>query len=187
MLSVCSKPGSQWVSDRTGATEFKFAARNLTEEIAKQQKLEKIGLFKKVPEPDFITAWELSQGMFKLEILSNASNRLTLHIASFREYDCVFNVANRPSFESHLHSFFQDSQNAVDDPPWYALRNIVYANGKRNILRSTTEMSFKEIHIEAWPYFENALSVHTDLLYSSNSIFAVHALLAMVCFSPKIF
>ena len=69
----------------------------------------------------------------------------------------------------------------MDDPAWYALRNIVYAAGKRQILSNAAEQhSFSAIQDQCWPYFENAMSVYTDILFSRVTIMGVQALITMV-------
>jgi hypothetical protein len=41
-------------------------------------------------------------------------------------------------------------------------------------------MTFSEAQGQAWQYFENALSVHTELLYTPTGLSAVQALALMV-------
>lgn len=41
-------------------------------------------------------------------------------------------------------------------------------------------MDFNEVHSSAFPYFANALAVHTEMIHYKSSITAVQALAAMV-------
>jgi hypothetical protein len=67
------------------------------------------------------------------------------------------------------------------DPGWYALRNTVYAIGSRLALISEPlPASYLAARDTSWGYFENALSVHTELLYVRSDSTAVEALLLMV-------
>lgn len=66
------------------------------------------------------------------------------------------------------------------DPTWYALRNVVYAAGCRIYRSDSPAANFSEVQKEAWGYFSNALSVHSDLLLTKPTLRSVRALLAMV-------
>ncbi|RVX72409.1 hypothetical protein B0A52_03597 [Exophiala mesophila] len=83
-----------------------------------------------------------------------------------RSVDSLFEVIHRPEFEHHLRSHLSNRL-YDDDPAWLALRNTVFVS----------------IQQEAWHFFSNALSVHSDLLLRSPSIRAVRALLAMALFA----
>jgi hypothetical protein len=91
----------------------------------------------------------------------------------------MFEIIYRPEFEWHLRGRLEHNHQN-DDPAWYALRNAIYATGCRLYHSSNNTASFSNIHGEAWTYFSNALSVHSELLLRSPSIRAVRALLAMV-------
>lgn len=67
-----------------------------------------------------------------------------------------------------------------DDASWYALRNAVYATGCRTHLANQKSVSWAQAQAQSWPYFENALSVHVELLYTPTGLTAVRALAAMV-------
>lgn len=70
---------------------------------------------------------------------------------------------------------------ASSDLGWYALRNIVYAIGSRLVLaEDTLPSSYGVARDTSWAYFENALSVHVELLYMRTDSSAVEALLLMV-------
>jgi hypothetical protein len=58
---------------------------------------------------------------------------------------------------------------------------FVYASGCRIALSKQSPLiPFAEAQERAWQFFENALSVHTELLYCATSLVAVQALTAMV-------
>jgi hypothetical protein len=88
---------------------------------------------------------------------------------------------SKEHFEARLSYHFAQKDVVDDDPAWYALRNTVYASGYR-LSSSNMPYSnmFGQIQVQAWRYFEKALSVHTELLYGSTGLMAVQALIAMV-------
>lgn len=93
----------------------------------------------------------------------------------------MFRVINRPVFEARLRGTFNKDETSVDDPAWYALRNTVYAAGKRQLLNnSPAQLSFSHIQSKCWPYFENAMAVYSEILFSRVEILGVQALIAMV-------
>jgi hypothetical protein len=96
-------------------------------------------------------------------------------------FDAVFGVVYRPEFEARLRAHFEGNVPRDDDPAWYALRNTVYTSGCRQFLANTHSTTFVDAQAQAWRYFENALDVHTELLYSPTGLLAVQALAAMVC------
>lgn len=90
-------------------------------------------------------------------------------------------MVDRPTFESRLHSYLERKTTSHDDLAWFALRYTVYASGCRIILSKLSPSTpFAEAQERAWQFFENALSVHTELLYCTSSLLAVQALAAMV-------
>ncbi len=94
-------------------------------------------------------------------------------------FEAFYGVVYRTEFEARLAEHFE-SGGAQDDPSWYALRNVVYATGCRTFLAQQKSMPWKEAQDRSWPYFENALSVYVELLYTPTGLFAVRALAAMV-------
>ena len=88
-------------------------------------------------------------------------------------------IVHRPSFEGRLRAHLACAAGDAD-PAWNALRNIVYATGCRIELSKTK--SIRDANQAAWGWFENALSVHTELLYFRTSITGVQALTLMVIF-----
>lgn len=100
--------------------------------------------------------------------------------AYFEEcYYSVFGIVHRPDFESRLRAQFSKFPGFEDDPSWFALRNTVYASGCRIVLAKDLSVSFTEAQARAWRFFENALSVHTELLYTPTGLTAVQALALM--------
>ncbi len=93
--------------------------------------------------------------------------------------DAALGIVHRPWFESRLRARFAGAADDAD-PAWNALRNIVYATGCRIELSKTR--SIRDANQAAWGWFENALSVHTELLYFRTSITGVKALTLMVSF-----
>lgn len=93
--------------------------------------------------------------------------------------DSLFGAVCPLEFKAQLRAHLDKPQHR-EDPVWYAVRNTVYASGCRLHRSANHAANFSAIQDEAWGYFSNALSVHSELLLSSPSIGAVRALLAMV-------
>ncbi|KIX06974.1 uncharacterized protein Z518_04950 [Rhinocladiella mackenziei CBS 650.93] len=163
-LSVCSPSGLAWVQQRAGADDFASIAADLTAAWAKQLKLERDEPTLRSPEPGAELAWRYSHAYFE------------------RSVDSLFEVVYRPEFEWHLRGHLENTYRN-DDPAWYALRNAVYASGCRLYHSANHAACFTRIQDEAWRYFSNALSVHSELLLRSPSQRAVRALLAMALFA----
>lgn len=86
---------------------------------------------------------------------------------------------NRQWFETQLRTHFsRTTDDDDDDSAWYAIRNTIYASGCRIELSRTK--SFREATQTSWRYFENAMSVHTNLIYFKTSLISVQAVLLMV-------
>lgn len=66
-----------------------------------------------------------------------------------------------------------------DDPSYYALRNIIWATGSR-VVHAKTANSFSETWRTAWGWFENALSVHTEIIFLGSFMTVVQVLILMV-------
>ena len=88
----------------------------------------------------------------------------------------AFGVVERPWFEFRLRAHFHGTMS--DDKAFYALRNVIWAYGCRIMLSKTA--SFHEASQASWALFENALSVHTEILFVRASMVAVQALILMV-------
>lgn len=92
------------------------------------------------------------------------------------------NFIHRETFEVRLRAHLADGgTNDAGDLAWYALRNVVYACGSRIAhYREGQATSWLEAQRQGWRYFQNAFSVHSDLVYSWSSVVAVQALFLMV-------
>ncbi|KAI1616602.1 fungal-specific transcription factor domain-containing protein [Exophiala viscosa] len=163
-LSICSKPGIQWVASKSGSSTFNHSAKKFTTYITSRLKIEKMLSRERKPEPDQETAWRFTRAFFE-EALESA-----------------LGIVHRPWFEMQLKSHFNGTISDAD-PAWYALRNVVYAFGCRIELSKCS--SFKEATQSAWDWFENALSVHTEVLYFRTSIVGVQALTLMAYFTQN--
>ncbi|KIW27762.1 uncharacterized protein PV07_07470 [Cladophialophora immunda] len=164
-LSICSRPGIQWVASKTGNSSFNTSARTFTTYITGRLKIEKMLSKERKPEPDQEIAWRYTRAFFE-EALESA-----------------LGIVHRPWFETQLKGYFEGAVTDTD-PAWYALRNAVYASGCRIELSKCS--SFQEANQSAWGYFENALSVHTEMLYFRTSIVGVQALTLMAYFTQNI-
>jgi hypothetical protein len=108
--------------------------------------------------------------------------------AYFEEsFESVYGVIHRPEFEARLRFHFEQKVPFDDDVAWYALRNTVYAGGCRVVLSRSCSTSFVDAQAQAWRYFQNALAVYSDLLFTPTALSAVQALAAMVSSLPLTF
>jgi hypothetical protein len=164
-LSICSKPGIQWVVDKTGSSDFISIARSFSREVTRPLKLGRKISSERVSEPDQETAWKYARAYFE------------------KTPEATFNIIVRSSFETRLRNFFQsgDMSGQDEDAAWYALRNTIYAFGCRSDLgKGSYANTFQEAQAGGWRYFENALSRHSELMFCRTGLMAVEALVAMV-------
>ncbi|OQU99364.1 Fungal specific transcription factor domain-containing protein [Cladophialophora immunda] len=170
-LSICSEPAVDWVSHHIGASNFRTLALRLTTDVMRSEKLERTVQSERTPEPDSQTAWKWTTAFFEQGL------------------DAIFGCIHRPAFEQKLRAQFESKQpsGSGQDAAWYALRNTIYAAGCRITLSEGAYPSaFLEARTQAWRYFENALSVHTDLIYGRSGITAIQALLVMAFFAEAL-
>ncbi|KAH7351463.1 fungal-specific transcription factor domain-containing protein [Pyrenochaeta sp. MPI-SDFR-AT-0127] len=160
-LSICSSPAIRWISQVASTPEFASSASTFSLDTTRTLKMDKKMSSNREHEPDHDTA----------RIYMNAYFQQSL--------ESVFAVINRGQFETRLDSFFASGQKN-DDAEWYALRNAVYASGCKVYLAQQCQTdSFDLSQAESWKYFENALSVHTELVYMRSGLMAIQALVTM--------
>ncbi|OAL34609.1 hypothetical protein AYO20_06026 [Fonsecaea nubica] len=170
-LSICSEPAVDWVSHHIGAPDFRTLALRLTADVMRSEKLERAVQSERTPEPDFQTARKWTTAFFDQGL------------------DAIFGCIHRQAFEQKLRAQYESKlpSGPAQDAAWYALRNTVYAAGCRITLSEGAYPSaFFEARTQAWRYFENALSVHTDLVYGRSGITAIQALLSMAFFAEAL-
>ena len=181
-LSICSEPGLQWVVKQTGRSEFRNYAKALAESWTKRLKVSSNRNMQRATEPDREIAWKYSTGNAPTVFLSpraQANQIMRLPAYFDQSYHASFGIVNRSAFEDHLVQHFNGE--LPDDPSWYALRSVVYASGCLETMSKDPSVSFREAHKHAWELFENAMSVHTELLITPTGLTAVQALTVMVC------
>lgn len=138
-------------------------ARKVTYDISRQLKIEPGISLRRESEPEEALAWQYVKAYFE------------------ETRDVAFGILSRPVFESRLRTHFENSPTTPElDASWYALRNVVYATGCRKAMARELPGPFLVGQGYGWQYFQNAPSVHTDLLYSRSSFMAVQALAIMV-------
>lgn len=100
----------------------------------------------------------------------------------------MFGVLDQAEFETRLGAHFQGVPSVyplstlAQDKAWYALRNTVYALGCRvSLSQEAGPDGFAESRTRSWQYFENALAVHTDIIYGRAEVTSIRALILMVC------
>ncbi|EXJ68312.1 uncharacterized protein A1O5_08927 [Cladophialophora psammophila CBS 110553] len=164
-LSICSKPGVQWVMEKVGNSSFQDAASAFTEDITRRLKIDIDISGERHPDPSPETAWAYTRAYF------DEAN------------EAVFGIVHRPWLESKLQAHLANPS-GDDDPVWYALRNAIFATGCRIVL-SRTE-SFSKAKREAWRYFQNALSMNVQLLYLRTSLMSVQAMTIMTAYTGSI-
>lgn len=142
---------------------FAKMAQKLTFDICRGLKLEGPLSSTREQEPVEETAWKYVNAYFA------------------DDPDAYYGIVQRPIFENRLRIYFRPGISSTKDADceWYALRNAIYALGSRALYVS--EGSTTTVHYtRSWGYFQNALSVQNNLLYSRTSIMAVQALMMMV-------
>jgi hypothetical protein len=97
-----------------------------------------------------------------------------------QSHDRICGVVYRPDFEARLRQHFENGCPINEDAAWYALRNAVYAEGCRSAGCKESGQNFSKIQAEAARYFENAVSVLTELLFTQSDLMAVQAVVVMV-------
>ncbi|KAH7013830.1 fungal-specific transcription factor domain-containing protein [Ilyonectria destructans] len=161
-LSICTFPAAEWISRQVGKPEFVASARLLSKEVMQGERLDRVISPERAPEPDIVTASKWTKAYF--------DNCL----------DAVFEITDRREFENRLSAHFKGDPNSTSNKSWYALRNIIYASGCRfSLSEASSRTAFTESRTQSWKYFENALSVHTDLLYVNTDLTSIQALLLM--------
>lgn len=113
------------------------------------------------------------------------SNQLNILAAYFnRTAEALLGLIDRTTFEHRLRAHFESQDpSSRQDTAWYALRNTVYATGCRITAADGAHLAAStEAHGQAWQYFQNALSVHTDLVCVRSGTSAIEALAVMVSF-----
>lgn len=91
-----------------------------------------------------------------------------------------FGVVHRPDFENALRASFRGDSTGDDSIAWYALRQTVLAAGCRIYMSRDPSKTFEDVQNEAWRYFQEALSVLNELIFTPTGLLAVRALVAMV-------
>jgi hypothetical protein len=168
------------VTEKTGVPDFARSARSLSLGWTRHLKLGNNMNRERAPEADSTTAWRFAKGEKQQYSDPDPSQLISIKpVAYFEEcYDTIFGLVYRPAFESRLRQHLED--NFPDDPAWYAIRHVVYASGCRILLSKDPSITFMQVQQEAWKYFENSLSVHTELLCFPSGLPAVQALTLMV-------
>ncbi|KAJ5359041.1 fungal-specific transcription factor domain-containing protein [Penicillium cataractarum] len=164
-LSICSTPGVQWVSAKACTTRFHEIAQGLVMGWTKRLTLTSDTIRERCPEPGIENAWKYVSAYFE------------------NSRDSVFGVVLRSSFESRLRIHFQNASRPDEDVAWYALRNAVYAIGRRVAASMDGTMDFAEIQAESLRLFHNAFSVFAELLFRPSGLMAVQALVVMTSFA----
>lgn len=120
----------------------------------------------------------MSRASYSSTLSQHLDSLLTLFTLAFFEEapEQAFSIVDCDRFEPRLRAHLNGAK--TDDKAWYALRNIVLACGCRIALSKTA--SFSEASRSSWLYFENALSVYTDLVFLRGSFMIVQALILMV-------
>ncbi|KIV79886.1 hypothetical protein PV11_07427 [Exophiala sideris] len=164
-MSICSQAGIAWVKERVKQPDFRMTANRFTQDVARRLKMEKRPTKERREAPGLEDALRFTQAYFE------------------EAAEAALGIVRRSCFEARLRSFYLSSKDD-DDPSWYALRNIVFASGCR-LLRSR-DKGYTEAHQDSWSYFENALSVHAELLYFRSSVMSVQALTMMAYFAEAV-
>ncbi|KAF3009192.1 hypothetical protein E8E14_006037 [Neopestalotiopsis sp. 37M] len=161
-LSICTFPAVEWVSQQSGMSDFLVSVRRLSKAVNREHRLDKLIDPVRAPEPDMETAFRWTNAYFD-------------HCL-----DPIFEYVNRSNFEARLRHHFTHGEEPTRNKGWYAMRNTIYASGCRYVIsEARSPEAFSESRAQSWKYLENALSVHTELLYGPTSLDCIQALLLM--------
>lgn len=168
-LPIFAEGAMDWVVRETGVPDFNLSARTLEADVLRNEKLDRTVPAERALEPNFADAMRWTGMFFE------------------SSPDALFGIILRSDFEARLRETFKRGPSAVHDPAWYALRHTVYASGCRIALSiNETPVSFNNARKQAWRLYENALAVHTDLLYGRTDITTIQALLFMAFFAEAL-
>lgn len=149
-------------------------------DLTRRLKIDKKFSLQRTLEPEPETAWRYAMGRPHWYSSSpDAHDWLKQPLAYFdNAVDSALGIVHRPWFESKLKVHFTNANNDDEDHGWYALRNTIYASGCR--IELSRYKNIQETNQEAWKWFANALSVHTEILYFQSTMVGVQALTLMV-------
>ncbi|EXJ75923.1 uncharacterized protein A1O5_00431 [Cladophialophora psammophila CBS 110553] len=164
-MSICSLAGIAWVTERVKQPDFRPIANRFTQDVARRLKLEKRPSKERKGDPDLKDALRFTSAYFE------------------EAPEAALGIVRRSCLESRLRSFYNGSK-SDDDASWYAMRNIIFASGCRVVL--SRGGTYSEAQRESWLYFENALSVHAELLCFRTSVMGVQALTLMAYFAEAV-
>ncbi|OAL46312.1 hypothetical protein IQ07DRAFT_546322 [Pyrenochaeta sp. DS3sAY3a] len=166
-LSPCLDPGLSWISDRIGESTYQRNASSMMGAINQTLKLKKKINKTRAPDP--------------------SPELASLYTAAYFEktLEGSFFIIDRSTFEDRLKRHYEnlpaDDDEQEEDHAWYALRNIVYASGCRNVAHESC--TWTDAQAQSVKYFENALSVETDLIHREHGLASIQALLCMALFA----
>ena len=166
-MALCSSLGIEWVVAQTDVPEFAQLAKRFTSNLSKGLTMDRKFCDQREPDPDQESAWRFCRAYFEGVI------------------DSIFGVVCRINFENRLRTHYEQGcpWEGKEDPAWYALRNAVFATGSRQVLSTENKpRTFAEASTQSWKYFQNALSVYTELLLVKTGLMAVQALIVLVRF-----
>lgn len=168
-LPIFAENAMDWVTREIGVSDFNASAQRLAADTLRSERLDRTRPSDRAPEPDYAMATRWSNAFFECSL------------------DVVFGILHRPSFDAKLRESFETGTLGPEDAAWYALRHTVYATGCRIALSvDESSASFSEASTQAWRYYENALAVHTDLLYGKTGLMSVQALILMSFFAEAL-
>ncbi|OAL50323.1 hypothetical protein IQ07DRAFT_587004 [Pyrenochaeta sp. DS3sAY3a] len=164
-LSICSNPALEWITQAANAPEYANSARTFSMSTTRNLKLEKKISDVRMVEPDYATACVYTDAYFHQSV------------------EAAFALVDEAQFKARLEQHFAGNSKC-DEAEWYALRNAVYASGcKVHMVQSSPTNSFESSQNCSWRYFENAMSVHTELIYMRSGLMAIQALMTMAFYT----
>ncbi|KIW28929.1 uncharacterized protein PV07_04781 [Cladophialophora immunda] len=164
-LSLCSPLGVDWVCRQLGNSDFHNCASRLAITITRSLKMTRPLSIDRQPDPDYETAMLWASAYFEESI------------------EHTLGLVPRQAFESRLQQHYSQPASADADFTWYSLRNTVFAIGSRLALgRGGGPVSYAAAQGQSWLYFENALAVHTNLVYMYSDVSAIECILLMALY-----
>ncbi|EXJ59128.1 hypothetical protein A1O7_06559 [Cladophialophora yegresii CBS 114405] len=173
-MSLATQSGLQWISQKAGNSNNGNSIsldeqREMVNEILSQLKLPTRG-----------ENGSRNRPQSNLPPIEVAKRYIDVYFAK----QWLWPIIRESGFREHCERYWNDP--ASCDKTWYALYNVVLALGCRACLSSGTLKSFRDSENEAWAYFDNTVSVQSNLMYQKTSLQAVQTFALMTVFAQGV-
>lgn len=172
-MLLLSDPGLQWILQTTEDNVSLERLREMVNNILLQLKLPTRGSAEGLGiRPNRLKS--------NLPDISTAKKYIDVYFA--RQW--LWPIIREARFRDQCEKYWSDPSG--HDTTWYALYNVILALGCRACISCGTPKSFLESEKEAWAYFDNTISVQSDLMYQKTSLQAVQTFALMTVFAQGV-